>query len=194
MMNDDGRVTLITGCMFSGKTTRMYGEISKMQYTLRKCIIIKFKSDDRSVSDGGGIEDIYTHDKNMKIQNDIEVIIVSRLSDADIGDAKCIGIDEGQFFPDLNKYCNKWADEGRYVVVAALDGTFMEMPFPEVALLGASCYDTIKVHPICMECKKNDAIFSIRTSQNQEIMLIGGLDKYKVVCRKCRNEMRSGDH
>ena len=35
-----------------------------------------------------------------------------------------IGIDEGQFFPDLVPWCEQMANRGKIVLVAALDGTF----------------------------------------------------------------------
>ena len=49
-----------------------------------------------------------------------------RLSEvADVaGDYDCIGIDEGQFFPDLVPFCERMANAGKTVIVAALDGTF----------------------------------------------------------------------
>ena len=35
-----------------------------------------------------------------------------------------IGIDEGQFFPEIVEYAGKWADEGREIFVSGLDGDF----------------------------------------------------------------------
>ena len=35
-----------------------------------------------------------------------------------------IGIDEGQFFPDIVEFCEEMANAGKTVIVAALDGTF----------------------------------------------------------------------
>ena len=35
-----------------------------------------------------------------------------------------VGIDEGQFFPDLLPFCEAVSNAGKTVVVAALDGTF----------------------------------------------------------------------
>ena len=47
---------------------------------------------------------------------------------ADIGDAwkeyDVIGIDEGQFFPDLIAFAEAAANAGKIVIIAALDGTF----------------------------------------------------------------------
>lgn len=35
-----------------------------------------------------------------------------------------IGVDEGQFFPDVTQFCEDMANMGKMVLVAALDGTF----------------------------------------------------------------------
>ena len=35
-----------------------------------------------------------------------------------------LGIDEGQFFPDIVPFCEEMANAGKLVIVAALDGTF----------------------------------------------------------------------
>lgn len=35
-----------------------------------------------------------------------------------------LGIDEGQFFPDIVPFCEDMANAGKLVIVAALDGTF----------------------------------------------------------------------
>lgn len=44
-----------------------------------------------------------------------------------------IGVDEGQFFPDIVEWCDMQAQKyGKIVVVAALDGTFQRQPFGKV--------------------------------------------------------------
>ena len=62
-----------------------------------------------------------THDKNgchaFSACNLGEV--ASEVADADI-----IGVDEGSFFPDLVERCEAWANSGKTVIIAALDGTF----------------------------------------------------------------------
>ena len=47
-------------------------------------------------------------------------------------DYDVVGIDEGQFFPDIVKFCDEAANKGKIVVVAALDGTFERKPFGNI--------------------------------------------------------------
>jgi thymidine kinase len=48
-------------------------------------------------------------------------------------DVDVIGIDEGQFFPDLLEWCEEQMNKHhRMIVIAALDGTFQRAPFGKV--------------------------------------------------------------
>ncbi len=80
------------------------------------CLIIKYANDDRYSN-----QDVCTHDK----------VMTAGLSATELSHIKTqahkfnvIGIDEGQFFPDLVPFCEEMANAGKTVIVAALDGTF----------------------------------------------------------------------
>jgi thymidine kinase len=47
-------------------------------------------------------------------------------------DFNVIGIDEGQFFPDIAQFADDMANIGKVVIVAALDGTFLRQPFGSI--------------------------------------------------------------
>ncbi len=70
-----------------------------------------------------------THDKQM-----IPAFPCSRLSA--LGDTwrdyDVIGVDEGQFFPDLVDFCEMAANAGKTVVVAALDADYNRRAFGRV--------------------------------------------------------------
>ena len=40
-----------------------------------------------------------------------------------------IGIDEGQFFPDVVEWSDQAANDGKVVIISALDGTFLRTGF-----------------------------------------------------------------
>jgi len=92
--NNCGKIELILGPMFSGKSTRLIETIRKCVYKNKKTIMIKFIGDQRYSKKS----EVVTHDlikydsidcKNLSDSFDV-------LKEYDI-----IGIDEGQFFPDL---------------------------------------------------------------------------------------------
>ncbi|RLN97211.1 hypothetical protein BBJ28_00004587 [Nothophytophthora sp. Chile5] len=62
-----------------------------------------------------------THDKVF-----MEAMAVQTLADVRpfLDECDVIGIDEGQFYPDLVEFCQDAANMGKVVVVAALDATF----------------------------------------------------------------------
>merc|ERR1711879_726297 len=102
-----------------------------------------------------------------------------------------IGIDEGQFFSDLFPFCEKWADEGKIVIVAALDGTFQRKAFGTVLNLIPIAEKVTKLSAVCMLRCSRDASFTYRMPTETEVEVIGGADKYVAVCRGCYAEQSS---
>jgi hypothetical protein len=64
---------------------------------------------------------VSTHNKHK-----LQATSCSKLADIGLAwrEYDVVGIDEGQFFPDLLSFCETVANAGKVVVVAALDGTF----------------------------------------------------------------------
>lgn len=80
------------------------------------CLIVKYANDDRYSN-----QDVCTHDH----------VMTAGLSATQLTHIKTqahkysvIGIDEGQFFPDIVPFCEEMANAGKTIIVAALDGTF----------------------------------------------------------------------
>ena len=174
---EEGKIELIIGPMFSGKSTRLIGLIRKYTYKAKKTIMIKFFADKRYTDKS----EVVTHDllkydsidcKNLREHFD-------KIKSYDV-----IGIDEGQFFPDLVEVCEELALMKKTVIVAALNGDFRMEPFPVVAKL-ISKADKIKLlKAYCFNCHK-DAKFTLRTIQSNETVLIGAGEAYKPACREC---------
>ncbi|XP_046854787.1 thymidine kinase, cytosolic-like isoform X2 [Xenia sp. Carnegie-2017] len=95
-----------------------------------------------------------------------------------------IGIDEGQFFPDIAEFCEELANKGKTVIVAALDGTFQRQAFGNVLSLVPLAESVVKLNAVCMNCFK-DAAFSMRLGSETQVKLIGGAERYWSVCREC---------
>lgn len=78
-----------------------------------------------------------------------------------------------------------WAQEGKIVVVAALDGTFQRKPFGNVLELVPVAEKVTKLSAVCMICCKKDAHFTRRRTSETKIEVIGGKEMYQAVCRGC---------
>ena len=172
----DGRIELIYGPMFSGKSTELLRRMRRYKMTYHKCIVIKYRKDDRYSDDC-----MSTHDLQM-----MKAIACEKLSEVKglMEKYSVIGIDEGQFFPDLTDFCEDLAtNHNKIIIVAALDGTFQRKPFNTTDLIPLAESIT-KLNAVCQICLK-DASFSKRLGSETEVEVIGGSDKYIAVCRKC---------
>ena len=98
-----------------------------------------------------------------------------------------IGIDEGQFFPDVVEWSDRAANDGKVVIISALDGTFLRTGFECILQLIPKAEKVKKLQAICKVCNQN-ASFSFRTSSSQALQVIGGVDLYKPLCRECFND------
>ncbi|KAK2952684.1 putative Thymidine kinase 1 [Blattamonas nauphoetae] len=93
------------------------------------------------------------------------------------GPAQVIGIDEGQFFPDICTFAENMANAGKVVIIAALDGTFQRQPFNRILDLVPIAESVEKLTAICHVCGST-AAYSKRLNDSMEIELIGGPESY----------------
>ncbi|KAL4241010.1 Thymidine kinase [Mactra antiquata] len=171
-----GHIQVIFGPMFSGKTTELMRRMKRYQIANYKCIVIKYAKDTRY--DEGGIA---THDRQtLPAVAATELKELQRLSE----EYEIIGIDEGQFFPDVVSFCDYMAEKGKVVIVAALDGTFQRKGFGDILNLVPLAENVIKLSAVCMTCN-SDGHFTKRMTTDQSVEVIGGADIYQAVCRDC---------
>jgi thymidine kinase len=128
---------------------------------------------------------ILTHAKEQFGQ----VVIASALESVDVAKYDVIGVDEGQFFADLD-VCERWAQQGKVVIVAMLDGTYARQPFPNgcLARLLPHAETVVKLSAVC-GCGA-DAAFTMLTSTetvDASGELVGGAERYKAACRECHH-------
>ena len=76
------------------------------------------------------------------------------------------------------------AENGKIVIIAALDGTFQRKPFGSILELIPAAEKVIKLTAVCAVCGA-DACFTQRIVNSEEIELIGGAELYRPVCRAC---------
>ena len=111
--------------------------------------------------------------------------------DSKVYEFDVIAIDEGQFFTDIVEHCQKWSDQGKIVIVAALDATFERKPFGSICQLVALAENVKKLTAVCLNCS-GEALFTHKhCNKTGEINDIGGLDKYIPVCRSCFIELNT---
>lgn len=168
---------MICGSMFSGKTEELIRRLRRAEFARLRVEIFKPKIDVRYSE-----EEVVSHDENSIQSTPVEsaqnILLLS--SDVDV-----VGIDEAQFFDlGLVEVCNKLANSGLRVIVAGLDMDFRGKPFGPIPALLASAEYVTKVHAICVRCGSL-ANHSHRTSEEDDLVVLGETNIYEPLCRKC---------
>lgn len=172
-----GRIEVVCGSMFSGKTEELIRRLRRAQFAHQRVEIYKPSIDTRYSE-----EDVVSHDQNSipstPIYSSAQIQLLS--SDIDV-----VGIDEAQFLDEgLVDVCNQLANRGVRVIVAGLDMDYKGVPFGPIPALCAIADDVTKVHAICVKCGAL-AYISHRTVANDRRVLLGEKEEYEPLCREC---------
>ncbi|MBQ8467970.1 MAG: thymidine kinase [Prevotella sp.] len=172
-----GRIEVVCGSMFSGKTEELIRRMRRAQFAKQKVEIFKPSIDVRYSE-----EDVVSHDQKH-IQStpvDSSASILLLASDIDV-----VGIDEAQFFDmGLVDVCNELAYRGIRVIIAGLDMDFKGKPFGPMPALCAIADEVTKVHAICVRCGSL-AYVSHRKVAGDKRVLLGETQEYEPLCREC---------
>jgi thymidine kinase len=180
-----GRIELIIGCMYSGKTTEIIRQIKRYKTLNKNIIVISHISDNRYYNSGNisthnrekmlaiplvNLKDLYKYDKDNEEFNKAEIVF----------------IEEGQFFPDLYEFSIECANlYDKNVIISGLDGDFELKPFEQIIKLIPNSEKVTKLTALCKQCGDGtEACFSKRIVENKERELVGSDGIYEAVCRK----------
>lgn len=182
-MEPDASIDIITGPMFSGKSTELLRRLSIFSELGLRVLYVNSIYDNRTmISHNKMISNKMVYD-NIKIQN---------LQDISNLNYDVIGIDEGQFFDDLYVFCLKVCEKlNKKVIVAGLNSNYKREKFGQIIDLIPICNNICKLDSFCNLCKNrnviNKAVFTKRLVQNDDLILIGANESYVSVCRECYN-------
>ncbi|EFN90640.1 thymidine kinase [Prevotella amnii] len=175
-----GRIEVICGSMFSGKTEELIRRMKRAKFAKQRVEIFKPAIDVRYSE-----EEVVSHDHNSILSTPIgsSESILLLASDIDV-----VGIDEAQFFDQgLVEVCNTLAKNGMRVIIAGLDMDYKGVPFGPIPALCAIADDVTKVHAICVKCGAL-AYLSHRLVANEHRVLLGEQGEYEPLCRDCYNK------
>ena len=172
----NGKLHLILGPMFSGKSTLLLTRYRRYRIAGKACLLVKYAKD-RRYDDSAAM--IVTHDKLR-----YEATACTKLAELDdlVQDYDVICIDEIQFYPDAADFADRWANQGKIVECCGLSGDYKREPFEQISRLIPRCDDITHVKAVC-KSSGLDAPFSQRFSLEEEQEVIGGSDKYQAVSR-----------
>ncbi len=174
----------ITGPMFSGKTSQLITMIDRERHGLNKCLILRLEGDNRY----GKKDNILTTHSEINYDK-VEIKVVKVLDDALFlyimtGEYKVVGIEEGQFYNNVDKFVEVLSFYGIKVIITSLNSDYLQRPFPVISRLNARA-TVIQLKAVCLDCRDDNGVFTVRTNNSEEVILIGGKDLYRPVCKKC---------
>jgi thymidine kinase len=191
-MNNNARLEIIFGPMFSSKTTLLLQKMSSLSVICNHVLYVKSNKDTRA-----GDDSIMTHE-GRKINATSVDNLMSLKGSLQYERAEAIGIDEGEFFTDLVEFCiSAYMEMGKYVIVAGLDSDYKQQKFGEMWDLIPYATSVTKCVAFCKICKDGSiAQFSKRIKSpnvSSEQLVIGGADKYEAVCRLHLEDNKEAD-
>lgn len=173
-----------TGPMFSGKSSSLLTDVSKYSLSGKKVKLFKPLLDNRKD------DKIHTH-----LGAEVQAINLNHIKDIynhlDYSE-DIVGIDEMQFFQsneDVREVINDLLHSNFGIVVAGLDMDCFGRPFGCMPLLMSMADEVFKYKAVCTSCGE-PANFEFRKENNDdnELVVIGGSDRYEPLCRECFNK------
>jgi thymidine kinase len=178
-----GRVEVVCGPMFAGKTEELLRRVRRATIAGRRVAVFAHALDTRH-GDGR----LASH-----VGLAVGAVAVSEAEDIEPAvpdDTEVVAIDEAQFFgPGLVPVVGRLADRGLVVIVAGLDVTFDGRPFEPLPSLMALAEQVDKLTAICSLCGE-EAVFHVRLSATaagaKDLVEanVGGLETYQARCRR----------
>jgi len=187
----DGKLEIVLGTMFSGKTSLLLSKTGFFADLGFKILYINNGIDDRSNVAYSTHNPFINHSdflNKSSIEKNVSMIKTKSLIDIPYDSYDIIIIDEAHFFDDLVTYTKQLLEHKKYVIVGSLIADFKGSKFGKVYDLVPICDDIHRLHAYCSECalgkKCRIAIYSKRLTNSKKSIDIGGLDKYIPVCRE----------
>ncbi len=175
-----GRLEVITGPMFSGKSTELLRRLRLAQVARKKTAAFKHASDVRYSDD-----QIATHAEQrgwaMGVSTAREILEAWHARGAQV-----IGIDEAQFFgEELIESVEVLLQRGRRVIVAGLNQDSFGRPFGHMPELLARADALFLTTAVCMVCGDEATKTFRKPGIGSQQVLVGAEQEYEARCRAC---------
>lgn len=170
-----GRIEVIQGCMFSGKTEELIARLREAQAAGLRVRAYKHSIDDRYDPDH-----LITHTRE---RFDAIRAPGAEAIERDAADADVLGIDEGHFFGlPLVPVVQRLAAAGRRVIVVGLENDAWGRPFDPMPQLAELALNVVCKRCPCTVCG-SAAMFTQRMVPVTDRCMVGGVGEYEPRCR-----------
>lgn len=183
MKHRNGRLEVITGPMFCGKTDELLRRLRRAIIAKQKIQVFKPGFDNRY-----GTGKITSHAGNEydAVAIDQASEIPARLKE----NVTVVAIDEAQFFDEhIVPVIQGLVDQGIRVIVAGLDMDFRGEPFGAMPILLAQAEIVDKLHAICMTCgeeatRTQRLVNGAPAHYEDPVIIVGASELYEARCRE----------
>ena len=178
-MTKAGRIEVICGPMFSGKSEELLrrlkrARIAKKKYQLFKPSVDNRYSETEVVSHSGERLNCQVLHKNKSYQ----------VNDALEDDTEIVAFDEAQFFDfGIWEVATSLANMGRRVIIAGLDMDSRGKPFGFMPAIMSSAEEVLKLTAVCEVCGEQATHTYRFTDEDTKQVLVGADDHYQARCR-----------
>ena len=177
MARMSGRIELICGPMFAGKTTELLARLAAGRAAGLRVVAVQPVGDTRS---GRGWLRSHTGD-SFAAQ---AIAVVPDLPGVTNG-AEVVGVDEAHFFgADLADGCRALAAQGVRVIAAGVDFDHRGRLFPAIAALQQCADERTTLTARCARCGA-EAVYTQRLAASDAPIVVGGAEAYEPRCPAC---------
>lgn len=183
-----GRLEVICGSMFSGKTEELMRRLRRAEYAKQVALTIKHLIDSRAHH-----QCILSHDGQERSAHPVDNTPqgIRKILELAGPAVDVVGIDELQFFPkEIVPVILTLVEQGKHVIVSGLDLDFRGEPFGVLPTLMAIADEVTKLTAVCSTCG-SAAHYSQRivngepAKYDDPLVMIGAAETYEPRCRTC---------
>jgi thymidine kinase len=182
---------IYTGCMTSGKTSRLLSAIDTLTYQKRNIIAFKPKIDNRFDD-----EAIVTHNGQKlsatPVSSGVELLEFI-LNKTEIEKVDIIAVDEAFMIDGVADTLIYLYRIGKTILVSSIEMSSTCMPFPEITKMLPWATTIEKCSAVCTICQA-DAFYTHRKTVGGDEIQVGGLDLYEARCWKCHGLVNELDN
>ncbi len=181
-----GRLEVICGCMFSGKSEELIRRLIRADYARMRVLAVKPAIDDRYETDA-----IASHAgrtwpcANVRSAGDIAALAAEHRP-------QVLGIEEAQFLgDDLPELVRHLAARGTVVICAGLDLDALARPFGPMPALICDAERITKLSAVCVRCGQDACRTQLLRDgapapwQDEPLIVVGAAETYEARCRAC---------
>jgi thymidine kinase len=184
-----GKLEVITGCMFAGKTEELLRRVERARIAKKKVLLCKPSLDTRYSE----VEVVTHYGRSLpclRLPAEVTLGELMRLAAGELEGADVVAFDEAHFFgPEFPELCEALVGQGKRVIVAGLDLNFRGEPFGPMPVLLALADEVTKLQAVCVVCGKpatrTQRLVDGKPAKGGPEILIGGLESYEARCRDC---------